>query len=167
MHLHASSAPPSGVELGSRKRKAVRMPNLQRWAMDSENSKSTASARGASVPSFRASNTVESIPLLSINLLNSGMIHPYPLLVRMFYKVSGFFTSEDGAPEHQSKSKSAPQLRCRALTPDFIPAEEWPAIYTYPNPVDFCLWAILEKEAPAHQHSSMVALKALLEKNSA
>ncbi|XP_049516245.1 LIM homeobox transcription factor 1-beta isoform X1 [Dermacentor silvarum] len=52
-----SSAPPSGVELGSRKRKAVRMPNLQRWAMDSENSKSTASARGASVPSFRASNT--------------------------------------------------------------------------------------------------------------
>ncbi|KAL1426663.1 hypothetical protein MTO96_018134 [Rhipicephalus appendiculatus] len=53
-----SSAPPSIVELGSRKRKAVRMPNLQRWAMDSENSKSTASARGASVPSFRAaSNT--------------------------------------------------------------------------------------------------------------
>ncbi|KAH8034567.1 hypothetical protein HPB51_025718 [Rhipicephalus microplus] len=54
-----SSAPPSIVELGSRKRKAVRMPNLQRWAMDSENSKSTASARGASVPSFRASNTAD------------------------------------------------------------------------------------------------------------
>ncbi|XP_077562573.1 LIM homeobox transcription factor 1-beta-like [Haemaphysalis longicornis] len=55
--LRIQSAPPSDVELGSRKRKAVRMPNLQRWPMDSENSKSTASARGASVPAFRTSNT--------------------------------------------------------------------------------------------------------------
>lgn len=42
-----------GVELGSRKRKAVRMPNL-RWAMEGENTKNAATARTASA-TFRAS----------------------------------------------------------------------------------------------------------------
>lgn len=68
---------------------------------------------------------------------------------------------QDSAPAHMAKTT---QAWCRANCPDFINYQEWPASSPDLNPLDFCIWGILQAKVNAKQHRSVKSLKRKLKR---
>lgn len=67
---------------------------------------------------------------------------------------------QDSAPAHKAKIT---QAFCRKEFPDFITSAEWPPYSPDLNPLDFCVWSILESKACATPHASLESLKRALQ----
>jgi len=68
--------------------------------------------------------------------------HPYCLNVdRRLYPGIDFVFMQDSAPSHHAK---ATQQFLRQNTPDFIAADEWTSYSPDFNPLDYCIWDILQ-----------------------
>ena len=63
---------------------------------------------------------------------------------------------QDSAPAHKAKTT---QAWCRAKCPDFISEQEWPPSSPDLNPLDFCVWGILEAKVNEKPHRSLEPLK--------
>lgn len=68
---------------------------------------------------------------------------------------------QDSAPAH--KAKSTQRWLDQNLT-DFIASEDWPPASPDLNPLDYCLWNILEEKACSKPHRNIESLKANLVK---
>ena len=66
---------------------------------------------------------------------------------------------QDSAPAHKAKVN---QEWCRTNCPGFISANEWPPSSPDLNPLDFCIWGVLEGRVNAKQHRSIESLKRAL-----
>ncbi|KAL7743869.1 hypothetical protein ACLKA6_000273 [Drosophila palustris] len=62
----------------------------------------------------------------------------------------------DSAPAHKSKMTKD---WCKTHFPDFISSAEWPPYSPDLNPMDYCVWSILEARAYAKPHKSLEAVK--------
>ena len=78
------------------------------------------------------------------------------LKVNMFEN-QPFLFQQDGAPAHTANST---QECLRNELPDFISKEEWPPSSPDLNPLDFCVWSILEAKACSKPHRNIESLKA-------
>ena len=78
------------------------------------------------------------------------------LKVNMFEN-QPFLFQQDGAPAHTANST---QEWLRNELPDFISKEEWPPSSPDLNPLDFCVWSILEAKACSKPHRNIESLKA-------
>jgi hypothetical protein len=63
---------------------------------------------------------------------------------------------QDSAPAHMAK---ATQGWLRANCPDFISTNEWPPSSPDLNPLDFCVWGMLEQVVNENPHRSIDSLK--------
>lgn len=76
---------------------------------------------------------------------------------------------QDSAPSHASfkdnpeKFKIPTQRWLDENFPDFISKDEWPAASPDLNPLDYCIWSIIESEVNAEAHNSIESLKAAIE----
>uniref|UniRef100_A0A7I4YMI3 HTH_7 domain-containing protein n=1 Tax=Haemonchus contortus TaxID=6289 RepID=A0A7I4YMI3_HAECO len=77
------------------------------------------------------------------------------------FKDTVWTLQQDGAPAHKGRRT---QDWCRENVPDFIAASDWPANSPDCNPMDYCVWSILEREACASKHATIAALKESLKK---
>ena len=77
------------------------------------------------------------------------------------FKDRPFTFQQDGAPSHTAKKT---QDWCERHFPAFWRKELWPPSSPDLNPLDFCVWSILEKEACATAHDSTETLKKTLER---
>ena len=68
---------------------------------------------------------------------------------------------QDGAPAHTA---NVTQAWLRREIPDFWAKDEWPPSSPDLNPLDFCAWGILERNACAKAHTSLEALKLSLKR---
>ncbi|VDL70150.1 unnamed protein product [Nippostrongylus brasiliensis] len=68
---------------------------------------------------------------------------------------------QDGAPAHKAKLV---QEWCRSNLTDFVAAKDWPPNCPDLNPLDYSIWAVLEKKVCSTRHSSLDSLKAALVK---
>ena len=77
------------------------------------------------------------------------------------FKDKLFIFQQDGALSHMSKKT---QKWCQDHFPGFWSKEVWPSSSPDLNPMDFCVWSLLEADACASSHVSVGALKSSLEK---
>ena len=78
---------------------------------------------------------------------------------RKLFKNKFWTFQQDSAPAHAAKSV------VRFLTenvPDLISPQEWPPSSPDLNPLDYSIWAILEKRACRKLHRNLATLKASL-----
>ena len=68
----------------------------------------------------------------------------------------GLKCQQDSAPSHKAKMTSE---WLKLNVPDFISTEEWPASSPDLNPMDFCIWSILESRVCAKPHKNIESLK--------
>lgn len=68
---------------------------------------------------------------------------------------------QDGAPSHTSKIT---QKFCADHFPAFVTKLEWPPSSPDLNPLDYCLWSVLEEKACRAPHPNLEALKRSLTK---
>lgn len=66
---------------------------------------------------------------------------------------------QDSAPAHKARTN---QDWCRNNCPAFISAAEWPPSSPDLNPLDYCIWGILEPIINAKQHHSLESMKRML-----
>ena len=72
------------------------------------------------------------------------------------FKDGQFLFQQDGAPAHTSRRA---QDWLRSNVSDFLAKEEWPPSSPDLNPMDFCVWSILEKNVCRTPHSTVQSLK--------
>ena len=77
-------------------------------------------------------------------------------LRRDMFQKGQFLFQQDGAPAHTSRRA---QEWLRNNVPDFLAKEEWPPSSPDLNPMDFCVWSVLEKNVCRNPHSTVEALK--------
>ena len=75
------------------------------------------------------------------------------------FKNKSFTFQQDGAPSHTSKKT---QKWCEEHFPSFWTKDLWPPSLPNLNPMDFCVWGILEKEACSSPHNNLEDLRASL-----
>ena len=75
------------------------------------------------------------------------------------FKNKSFTFQQDGAPSHTSKKT---QKWCEEHFPSFWTKDLWPPSSPDLNPMDFCVWGILEKEACSSPHNNLEDLRASL-----
>ncbi|KAI6661162.1 hypothetical protein LOD99_10184 [Oopsacas minuta] len=63
---------------------------------------------------------------------------------------------QDSAPSHKAKMTSE---WLKLNVPEFISTKEWPASSPDLNPMDFCIWSILESRVCAKPHKNVESLK--------
>lgn len=68
---------------------------------------------------------------------------------------------QDSAPAHKGKLT---QEWCRQNCPDFISAQDWPPSSPDLNPLDYCVWGVMEERVNATIHRSLKSFKAAIEK---
>ncbi|KAI6659879.1 hypothetical protein LOD99_14219 [Oopsacas minuta] len=66
---------------------------------------------------------------------------------------------QDSAPSHKAKMTSE---WLKLNVPEFISTVEWPAYSPDLNPMDFCIWSILESRVCAKPHKNVESLKSSL-----
>lgn len=66
---------------------------------------------------------------------------------------------QDSAPSHKA---TRTQEWLKKNVPAFIPAELWPSSSPDLNPLDYCVWGILQARACAKKHTSLESLKMYL-----
>ena len=77
----------------------------------------------------------------------------------ILYEGSPWVFQQDSAPAHKSQHV---QNWCRQNLPDFIPSTLWPPSSPDLNPLDYCIWGILQARVNATRHISIESLKAAL-----
>lgn len=82
--------------------------------------------------------------------------HLLPHANRLYPKKNWIF-QQDSAPSHRSKTT---QKWLQANCPKLIKQEDWPPSSPDLNPLDYCIWGILESKVNAKQHRSLDTLKA-------
>ena len=75
------------------------------------------------------------------------------------FKNKSFTYQQDGAPSHTSKKT---QKWCKEHFSSFWTKDLWPPSLPDLNPMDFCVWGILEKEACSSPHNNLEDLRASL-----
>ena len=70
-------------------------------------------------------------------------------LRRDMFQGSQFLFQQDGAPAHTSRRA---QEWLQNNVPDFLAREEWPSSSPDLNPMDFCVWSVLEKNGCRNPH---------------
>ncbi len=68
---------------------------------------------------------------------------------------------QDGAPAHTA---NVSQAWFRSELPDFISKDEWPPSSPDLNPMDFCVWSVLEANSCVKSHRTVESLKFTLQK---
>ncbi|KAI6653049.1 hypothetical protein LOD99_3885 [Oopsacas minuta] len=70
-------------------------------------------------------------------------------------------SQQDSAPCHKAKMTSE---WLKLNVPEFISTEEWPASSADLNPMDFCIWSILQSRVCAKPHKNVESLKSSLKR---
>lgn len=83
-----------------------------------------------------------------------------PLNTTLFKNKPWVF-QQDSAPGHKAKTT---QRWLENNVPAFIRAEDWPSGSPDLNPLDYCLWSLLEQKACSKPHRNVEALKTSLTK---
>lgn len=81
--------------------------------------------------------------------------------MKKHFKDHPFTFQQDGAPSHTSRKT---QDWCSRQFPRFWSKEMWPPSSPDLNPMDFCVWSLLEAKACSVAHSSVDALKQSLQR---
>ena len=76
------------------------------------------------------------------------------------YGLNNWSFTQDGAPSHTSKKT---QAWLKEMNPTFLEKDFWPPSSPDINPLDFCLWSILEEKACKKSHQNLDQLKRSLE----
>ena len=82
-------------------------------------------------------------------------------LRRDMFQGGQFLFQQDGAPAHTFRRA---QEWLRNNVPDFLAKKEWPPSSPDLNPMDFCVWSVLEKNMCRNSHSTVEALKRTLKR---
>ena len=98
---------------------------------------------------------------VNTNAYIETILTPALQAVKKHFKDKPFIFQQDGAPSHTSKKT---QKWCQDDFPGFWSKEVWPPSSPDLNPMDFCVWSVLEADACASSHVSVEALKSSLEK---
>ena len=98
---------------------------------------------------------------VNTNAYIETILTPALQAAKKHFKDKPFIFQQDGAPSHTSKKT---QKWCQAHFPGFWSKEVWPPSSPDLNPMDFCVWSVLEADACASSHVSVEALKSSLEK---
>ena len=98
---------------------------------------------------------------MNTNAYIETILTPALQAAKKHFKDKSFIFQQDGAPSHTSKKT---QKWCQDHFPGFWSKEVWPPSSPDLNPMDFCVWSLLEADACAFSHVSVVALKSSLEK---
>ena len=77
------------------------------------------------------------------------------------FKNKSFTFQQDSTPSHTSKKT---QKWCKEHFPSFWTKDLWPPSLPDLNPMDFCVWGILEKEACSSPHNNLEDLRASLKR---
>ena len=77
------------------------------------------------------------------------------------FKNKSFTFQQDGAPSHTSKKT---QKWCEEHFHSFWTKDLWPPSLPDLNPMDFCVWGILEKKACSSPHNNLEDLRAFLKR---
>jgi inhibitor of nuclear factor kappa-B kinase subunit alpha len=75
---------------------------------------------------------------------------------KRIFKNEQWTFQQDSAPAHSAKIN---QTWCKVNLPDFISSSEWPPSSPDLNPLDYCIWGVLEARVNATQHRSLNELK--------
>lgn len=76
---------------------------------------------------------------------------------------------QDGAPAHTSVNDNSPTFEISTQTwlrnnfPDFIDKYQWPAVSPDLNPLDYCIWSVIEADVNAQAHASVESLRLAIE----
>lgn len=81
--------------------------------------------------------------------------------VQRLYPDGDWIFQQDSAPAHKA---TVTQEWLKTNCPDFITPDEWPASSPDLNPLDFCVWGVLEAKVNAKQHRTLDLLKAAIVK---
>ena len=98
---------------------------------------------------------------VNTNAYIETILTPALQAAKKHFKDKPFIFQQDGAPSHTSKKT---QKWCQDDFPGFWSKEVWPPSSPDLNPMDFCVWSVLEADACASSHVSVEALKSSLEK---
>lgn len=88
-----------------------------------------------------------------LDLILNGCLKPWA--ETQFSGIPWVF-QQDSAPAHKARTT---QAWLQANVPGFISTSEWPPYSPDLNPMDFCIWSILENKVCATRHSSVNSLK--------
>ena len=75
---------------------------------------------------------------------------------RRLFPEGGWTFQQDSAPAHKAKVN---QEWCKVNCPSFISEQEWPPSSPDLNPLDYCIWGLLESKVNAKPHRSLESLK--------
>ena len=98
---------------------------------------------------------------VNTNAYIETILTPALQAVKKHFKDKPFIFQQDGAPSHTSKKT---QKWCQDHFPGFWSKEVWPPSSPDLNPMDFCVWSLLEADACVSSHVSVGALKSSVEK---
>lgn len=81
--------------------------------------------------------------------------------IKAHFETRPYVFQQDSAPAHKAKTV---QQWCQNNLYDFISSSQWPPNSPDINPLDYSVWAVLEKKACSTPHKSLDSLKAALKK---
>ena len=96
---------------------------------------------------------------INTNAYIETILSPALQAAKKHFKNKPFVFQQDGAPSHTSKKT---QKWCQDHFPGFWNKEVWPPSSPDLNPMDYCVWSLLEADACASSHASVEALKSSL-----
>jgi hypothetical protein len=91
-----------------------------------------------------------------VNTVLKTVLKPH---ANILFRKDPWIFQQDSAPAHKSKMC---QKWCSENLPGFITTLEWPPSSPDLNPLDYCIWGILEEKVNATRHRSLESLKAAI-----
>ena len=98
---------------------------------------------------------------VNTDLYVNDILTPALASMKEKFKNKSFTFQQDGAPSHTSKKT---QKWCEEHFPSFWTKDLWPPSSPDLNPMDFCVWGILEKEACSSPHNNLEDFRASLKR---